>query len=105
MSELEPNVYEVSVSLDIMRESNDKVEFKQWGILPKESGDEEWDGELNEDYNLHFYKGVPLRYWVVLLRLDLYPLWVSGFSACCCCCGMVRLPYEMVVMLLSAMSN
>ena len=29
--------------------------------------------ELNTKDELHLYKGMPLRYWVVLLRLDLYP--------------------------------
>ena len=52
--EFEPDIDEVSVSLVVMRESNDKVEFKQWRVLPKKSRDEERDGELNEDYDLHF---------------------------------------------------
>ena len=54
LSEFEPDVDEISVELIVMGESNDTVEFKQQGVLPKESGDEEGNGKLNEDYDLHF---------------------------------------------------
>ena len=54
VSEFEPDVGEVSVCLIIVGESDDKVDFKQWGILPKESGYEKGNGELNEDYDFHF---------------------------------------------------
>ena len=37
-----------------MRESDDEVNFEQWGVVPKQSANEKRDGELNEDYDLHF---------------------------------------------------
>ena len=58
-SKLEPDIDEVSVLLIAMWESDDEIEFKQWRVLPKESRDKERDGELNEDYDLHFeFRGV-----------------------------------------------
>ena len=58
-SELEPEVDEVSVLLVAVWESDDKINFEQWGVVPKESTNEEGDGKLNENYDLHFeFRGV-----------------------------------------------
>ena len=53
-SELEPNVDEVSVLLVAVWESDDEIEFEQWSVILKKSANKKWNGELNEDYNLHF---------------------------------------------------